>query len=196
MFEEIKITGISTAIDRQQKYSASVLKSKEGDSLCLEAESFEEKQNLGVSLTKDEANDTSPATPKSKCHVNNSFLSNNSLLYLNKNVDSPLGASTPVKVSLADIQGFQTSNHDNHRSKLPFYEKTFYKVTSQTKIYVNSEEKKFKNKNSKDFTVTFESVGGLKKQIDALKEIIQLPLMSPQVFASYGEFSFSHFIFI
>lgn len=186
MFEEIKITGTSTAIDRQQKYSASVLKSKEGDSLCLEAELFEERQNLDFSLTKDEANDISPATPKSKCHVNKSFLSNNSLLYLNKNVDSPLRASTPVEVSLADIQGFQTPTLDNHRSKLPFYEKTFYKVTSQTKIYVNSEEEKCKNKNLKDFTVTFESVGGLKKQIDTLKEIIQLPLMSPQVFASYG----------
>ena len=192
---EMKISGTSATINKQQTFSESTLKSDKDDSLCLEDKSFAEKQNFDVNLTKEDANDGSPATPKSNSHINNHFSSNNSLLNLNNsNVNSPLDTSTPVKVSQANIQGFQTPTQDNFKSKMPFDQKIFYKITSHTKIYVNSSEKeKLKKKNSPDFTVTFQSVGGLKQQIDTLKEIIQLPLTSPHDFASYGEFSFLFF---
>lgn len=184
-FGKIKITGTPTAANQRHALSESLPKAKDepDSSLSLNTTSFSETTNSDIASTKRTTEDCLPATPNSNTRVNRHFLSNNSF-----SKDLPLDSSTPVKVPATNIPGFQTPTIGDVKSQVPFSGRNFYKITSHTKIDVNSSEKEKKEKKNREdsLSVTLESVGGLKEQIETLKEMIELPLMSPQILSSYG----------
>lgn len=67
----------------------------------------------------------------------------------------------------------------------------FMKLTNNTFLHIeckNSDTDLRDNSKGKVPTVTFEMIGGLKQQISHLKEMVHLPLHSPEIFKTYGKF--------
>ncbi|GAB1601737.1 ATPase family protein 2 homolog isoform X1 [Argonauta hians] len=80
-------------------------------------------------------------------------------------------------------QGFQTPSKGSLECRSQC-ERTFYKVTTNTNIIVNEPHKE--NRKKEVSTIYYSSIGGLDTQIAALRETIDLPLSSPELFSSYG----------
>ena len=63
----------------------------------------------------------------------------------------------------------------------------FFEISSATEIVIKtSQYNEIKNDSCTKFVVRFDDLGGLAKQIQALREMIELPLKSPDLFKSYG----------
>lgn len=62
----------------------------------------------------------------------------------------------------------------------------FYKVTSKSQIVIGQDEEALCDR-EEDEGVRYSDIGGMSKQIDMLKEMISMPLQSPELFHSYGE---------
>ncbi|XP_076996211.1 ATPase family gene 2 protein homolog A isoform X3 [Tamandua tetradactyla] len=59
---------------------------------------------------------------------------------------------------------------------------TFYFISSTTRINFT----KIRKEQDKEFTVTFDMIGGLTSQLKVIREIIELPLKQPELFKNYG----------
>lgn len=98
-------------------------------------------------------------------------------------VSSP--ASTPdIKNRSMIDANFQTPQKvtgDNVKEDI----RTFYKVIERTRVVI-SKPITDELTESKKKSVTFDMIGGLSKQIVSLKEMIHLPLHSPDLFKLYG----------
>ncbi|KAK3099289.1 hypothetical protein FSP39_002087 [Pinctada imbricata] len=62
----------------------------------------------------------------------------------------------------------------------------FFRVSSQTKFVIPSETNTEEDKMVKRKRVTFASIGGLIKQIESIKEMVEMPIEKPEIFKSYG----------
>ncbi|XP_029644384.1 ATPase family protein 2 homolog isoform X1 [Octopus sinensis] len=140
-----------------------------------------EKKILAENLSQDENSLTTsctslanenPGPSNSSCSPSNSFV---------ETLKSPVQVSTPL--SSSTMQGFHTPSKANLTCDINC-ERTFFKVTTNTKIIVNGSEKKSQTKKAP--SVFYSSVGGLDAQIAALRETIDLPLSSPDLFSAYG----------
>ncbi|XP_077465165.1 ATPase family gene 2 protein homolog A [Stigmatopora argus] len=78
----------------------------------------------------------------------------------------------PSQLSLASPGG--TSCHD-----------TFYVLSSTSKLSFQGQAKQ-KEVQGQRGKVTYSMIGGLKSQLDVIKETIELPLKHPQLFSNYG----------
>lgn len=65
---------------------------------------------------------------------------------------------------------------------------TFYFISSTTRVNFTKMRTNSKEQDNQ-FKVTYDMIGGLKSQLIAIREIIELPLKQPEVFKSYGMFS-------
>lgn len=118
-----------------------------------------------------------PGLSNTYCSPSNSFV---------ETLKSPVQVSTPL--SSSTMQGFHTPSKANLTCDIK-YERTFFKVTTNTKIIVNGSEKKSQTKKAP--SVLYSSIGGLDAQIAALRETIDLPLSSPDLFSAYGKILYS-----
>ena len=66
-------------------------------------------------------------------------------------------------------------------------ESAFFEITSSTEILIkDSENSEIMKTPNQENRVKYDDLGGLDKQIETLKEMIELPLKSPEMFRSYG----------
>ncbi|XP_033742014.1 ATPase family protein 2 homolog isoform X3 [Pecten maximus] len=109
--------------------------------------------------------------------------SNNSSFSIDS-VCSPSSSSTPdiKNRSLIDTN-FQTPQKTDAVKNV---HKTFHKVTENTRVVVSKPTTDELTESERKKSITFGMIGGLSKQIMSLKEMIHLPLHSPDVFKSYG----------
>ncbi|XP_060084296.1 ATPase family gene 2 protein homolog A-like [Ylistrum balloti] len=158
---------------------------------CKESDTAESRlQNLTTDLSElDLSADSSLSfLDKSDTSVTSTPLrGSDNKSFSTESVSSPSSSSTPDVKSRSLIDAnFQTPQKTTTDNALKNIQKTFYKITANTRVVISkpitdqekvSQEKRF---------VTFDMIGGLSKQILSLKEMINLPLHSPEVFKSYG----------
>ncbi|OWF55570.1 Spermatogenesis-associated protein 5 [Mizuhopecten yessoensis] len=129
--------------------------------------SFLDKSNTNVPSTPLKGSDSSSFSTDSVC--------------------SPSSSSTPdVKNGSLIEANFQTPQKITTSGTMENVHKTFYKVTSNTKVVISKPITDEVTESRKKKSVTFDLIGGLSKQIQSLKEMINLPLQSPEVFSAYG----------
>lgn len=106
---------------------------------------------------------------------------------MNMSNNSPDVKCTPVRGSIyVDRDNFRTP--DVSRTKSVKNLTKFYKVTSKTVVVIDNLETEGQGQMQRsNCTVTYADIGGLSKQIAMLKEMISLPLESPELLKSYGK---------
>ena len=73
------------------------------------------------------------------------------------------------------------------RTKTSEKHSVFFTISSATEIIIKtSQDNGIKDDSCTKFVVRFDDLGGLDKQIEDLREMIELPLKSPDLFKSYG----------
>lgn len=101
---------------------------------------------------------------------------------------SPSHSSTPDTSKKSFLESnFQTPQKRNIGSDATENDNViFYRVTEDSMIVVSKPITDNVTGTPMTNSVTFDLIGGLSKQIKALKEMIHLPLQSPEVFKAYG----------
>ena len=82
----------------------------------------------------------------------------------------------------SSIQGLQQRNQDVSQS-------IFYYISpEQTQLLIHAHGASHGNNNDSRTKVTFDSIGGLQKQVKLVHEMIELPLKHPEMFTSHGKY--------
>ena len=81
-----------------------------------------------------------------------------------------------------NILGSQQLNQ-NHSSSSVFY----YISPEETQLIILAQGAHQTKTNASTRKVTFDSIGGLQKQVGLLREMIELPLKHPEMFTNYGK---------
>ena len=82
----------------------------------------------------------------------------------------------------SSIQGLQQRNQDGSQS-------VFYYISpEQTQLLIYAHGASHSNNNDSRTKVTFDSIGGLQKQVKLVREMIELPLKHPEMFTSHGKY--------
>ena len=63
----------------------------------------------------------------------------------------------------------------------------YYISPEETHLTIHAHRTRQNNTNEPQRKVTFESIGGLQKQVALVREMIELPLKHPEMFTSYGK---------
>ncbi|KAL3881045.1 hypothetical protein ACJMK2_033245 [Sinanodonta woodiana] len=95
--------------------------------------------------------------------------------------ESPRTANTSIE--LCNISNFQTPQLKRTGSKNCHQ---FYKVHMETSITIKRPQHSEQKETVPMDKVTFSSIGGLKIQIEAIREMLELPLQRPELFKEYG----------
>ncbi|KAK3611412.1 hypothetical protein CHS0354_034859 [Potamilus streckersoni] len=95
--------------------------------------------------------------------------------------ESPRTANTSME--LCNISNFQTPQLKRTQSKNCHQ---FYKVQLETKIVLKRPEHSEQKETVLMDKVTFSSIGGLKTQIEAVREMVEFPLQRPELLKEYG----------
>lgn len=101
---------------------------------------------------------------------------------------SPLHVSTPLKQHSVDVLRTPSARLD--ASSLSMRKTQVYMMTSKTlfDIVLNRKDNSVKRGSSETNSVNFQCIGGLKEQIQTIKDLTVLPLQNPNLFANSGEF--------
>ncbi|XP_028397901.1 ATPase family protein 2 homolog [Dendronephthya gigantea] len=101
----------------------------------------------------------------------------------NQNCSDVMLTSTPVKAN----QESSNNSYDISCSCCPSETVAYYITAAATKVIITqSADGKDKPEQVINEKLTYDSVGGLDKQIRTLKEMVELSIKSPHVFQSYG----------
>ncbi|KAM6923589.1 ATPase family gene 2 protein homolog A [Xenentodon cancila] len=87
-------------------------------------------------------------------------------------LEHSLSPEEAQQVSTAPSAGFRSSD-------------TFYRFSYSTKVYVQSRAGQ-KDAEAQKSKITYGMIGGLRSQLDVIRETIELPLKRPELFSSYG----------
>ncbi|XP_043982399.1 ATPase family protein 2 homolog isoform X3 [Gambusia affinis] len=106
-------------------------------------------------------------------------------------VSSPVAPLTPSSTSDPAENSFISPEQPGNAPTAPpggfSSRNTFYSVTSFTKVQFSIKRgKKDLNEEASKSKVTYSMIGGLSRQLDAIRETIELPLKRPELFSSYG----------
>ena len=83
--------------------------------------------------------------------------------------------------SSIDLQ-FQQCNHGGSQS-------VFYYISpEQTQLLIHAHGASHGKNNDSRTKVAFDSIGGLRKQVKLVREMIELPLKHPEMFTSHGKY--------
>lgn len=132
--------------------------------------------NQDVSLLHNSSSNSEPCTPGKD---------SNSKRNLDQLASPPLVTSTPDNRSVEKM--FRTPDQVTRKSTpSASCRNEFCKVTATTKIIISQPITEEVTSSHGKAKVMFDSIGGLSKQIELIKEMVQLPLASPQMFKIYG----------
>ena len=151
---------------------------------CSSTESELDTSNLPCGTPKSAKLDTSNlacSTPKSTKH-------SSSLQYT---PDQSLPVTPRSDISV-DSQQFQTPQPGKHKGGLEAqneHSSVFYKITSTTKFSLKQNNVLSDDNVFIEKKLRYTDIGGMEKQINTLKEMIEKPLKSPEMFKMYGKLS-------
>ncbi len=113
----------------------------------------------------------------------------NRKINLNKDVESIIKEKilnlNVIEKNIVKIPGLPILTEDGYRDLQLVVNKTIPKnavrITENTKIIISERSDDFKTP-----SITYDDIGGLKKEIEAIRELVELPIKRPEVFKKLG----------
>ena len=117
------------------------------------------------------------------------IIEKNKKINLNKDVESLIKEKllniNIVEKNIVKIPGLPILTEDGYRDLQLIVNKTIPKnavrITENTKVIISE-----KAEDSKTPSMTYDDIGGLKKEIEAIREMVELPIKRPEIFKKLG----------
>ena len=74
----------------------------------------------------------------------------------------------------------------NAQTEIKNAENCVYKVSHSTVFTIEGEEPPVEKKKVKEVDFSWESIGGLKEQVQTIREMVETTIKSPEMFQSFG----------
>ena len=160
---------------------------------------FTETDGVGYRLSNSQNRASCISSTPNRKHDNDANISRGNDSLLNSEHNTPKSVKKDNSSFLDESNSSVTQRSDTSgnlskefctpnikRTRFREEESAFFEITSTTELFIKDSENSetMKTANS-EIRVKYDDLGGLDKQIETLREMIELPLKSPEMFKSY-----------
>ena len=146
-----------------------------------------QKRTSCISSTPNRKSDKDASSSRDSDSLLNTPMSTNTMNTPNSSYLNESNSSITERLNTSGNLSKEFCTPNVKRTRFREGESAFFEITSSTEILIkDSENSEIMKTTNQEYRVKYDDLGGLDKQIETLKEMIELPLKSPEMFRSYG----------